>query len=188
MQIEGWPVIRRTGRYRGEQGAELKRRTRRQTDVEMAHCVAEEFRNGTPNGDLWVTPVTELATRGWELVAKGSGEKILTHTLRVLQKGGVRVSVPPLEELAEIFPGVSYDRSVTISHDDDPSGVAGLVRASDVSQAGVRPPSFFLTKGGNSRVESRHRLRAGDILLTASGAVGKPAVVSGSAGIAGCRG
>lgn len=186
MQIEYWPATRRTGRHQGEKGTELKRRTRRLTDVEMAHGVAVEFRNGTPNGDVWVTPVTELATRGWELVAKGSGEKILTHTLRVLQKGGVRISVLPLEELAEIFPGVSYDRSASISHSDDPSGVVGLVRASDVGQAGVRPPSVFLPYGGNSRVESRHRLRAGDVLLTASGAVGKPAVVSGgSAGISG---
>lgn len=187
MHIEDWQEIRSTGRYRGEKDAELKRRTRRQTDVEMAHGFAEEFRDDTPNDNLrvWVAPVTELATRGWELVAKGSDEKILTHTLRVLQKGGVRVSVPPLEELAEIFSGVSCDRPATVSHADDPSGVAGLVRASDVSRTGIRPPSVFLTKNGNSRVESRHRLRAGDVLLTASGVVGKSAVVSGAAGIAG---
>ena len=173
MQVEDWPSIR------PEDGLS------REKAVEVAHSTADEFRSGTPNDSLWETPVKELKAKDWELVAKRTGEEALSRFLRALQKGDVEVSIQPLNKVAEIFTGVSYRKSGTTPHGDDPSVFAGLVRVADVNRTGVQSPSLFLTKKGSERVQSKHRLRVGDILLTTSGTIGKLAVVSEPAGTVG---
>ena len=173
MQVEEWPSIRPEDSFSREKA------------VAVAHSIAEEFRNGTPNGRLWEAPIKELATRDWELVVKRSGEEALTRFLQALKEADAETPVQALDEVAEVFAGVSYDRSVTTQHGDDPSVFAGLVRVADVNDAGPRKPSLFLTKKGNARVGAKHRLRAGDVLLSTSGTIGKLAVVSEPTGIVG---
>lgn len=173
MQMEEWPSIRPEDGISSEKA------------VEEAHSIANEFRSGTPNGSLWETPVKELKTRDWELVAKRTGEEALSRFLQALQEADVEVSIQPLNKVAEIFPGVSYGKSGTTPHGDDPSVFAGLVRVADVNRIGVQSPSLFLINGGRERVQSKHWLRAGDILLTTSGTIGKLAVVSEPTGTAG---
>lgn len=172
MQVEEWPFLR------PEKGFSSR------TAVTVAHVIAEEFRNGTPNGSpwLWETPIKKLATRNWELIAKQTGEEALSRSLRALQEADAKVPVQPLNEVAEVFAGVSYGKSVTTPHGDDPSVFAGLVRVADVKRTGVQPPSLFLTKEGSERVQSKHLLRLGDILLTASGTIGKLGIVSEQSG------
>ena len=175
MQVEEWPFIR------PEKGFNSR------TAVTVAHVIAEEFRNGTPNGSpwLWETPIKKLATRDWELIAKRTGEEALSRSLRALQEADTEVPVQPLNEVAEVFAGASYRKSVTTPHGDDPSVFAGLVRVADVKRTGVQPPSLFLTKEGSERVKSKHLLRLGDILLTASGTIGKLGIVSEQSGTVG---
>ena len=172
MQVEEWPSIRPEDRVSREQA------------VEVAHSIAGEFRSGTPNSSLWETSVEELAAREWELVAKQTGEEALSRSIHVLLEDA-GVVVQPLEEMAEIFAGVSYGKSVTTPHRDDPSVLAGLVRIADVNRTGLQSPSLFLTKEGSKRVQSKHWLRAGDLLLTTSGTIGKLAVVSEPTGAVG---
>ena len=172
MQVEEWPSIR------PEDGLS------REKAVEVTHSTADEFRSGTPNDSLWETSVEELAAREWELVAKQTGEEALFRSIHVLLEDA-GVAVQPLKEVAEVFAGVSYGKSVTTPHSDDPSVLAGLVRVADVNRTGVQSPSLFLTKEGSKRVQSKHRLRAGDILLTTSGTIGKLAVVSEPTGAVG---
>ena len=166
LQVEEWPSFR------------LGDTLSRDKAVELAHGIADEFRSCTPNGRLWETPVENLATRNWELVAKRTGEEALSRSLLALQEADAEVPVQPLNEVAEVFTGVSYGGSVTTPHGEDPSIFVGLVRVADVNRTGVQPPSLFLTNEGRERVRSKHRLRAGDILLTTSGTIGKLAVVS----------
>ncbi len=166
MQVEEWPSIRPEDGFSREKAGEAVR------------SIADEFRSGTPNGSLWETPVKELKTRDWELVAKRTGEEALSRFLQALQEADVEVSIQPLNKVAEIFTGVSYRKSVTTPHGDDPSVFAGLVRVADVNRTGIQPPSIFLTNGSSERVHPKHRLRAGDILLTISGTIGKLAIVS----------
>ena len=175
MQVEEWPFLRPE--------KELSSRTA----VTVAHVIAEEFRNGTPNGSpwLWETPIEKLATRDWELIAKRTGEEALSRSLRALQEADAEVPVQPLNEVAEVFAGISYRKSVTTPHGDDPSVFAGLVRVADVKRTDVQPPSLFLTKEGSERVQSKYLLRLGDILLTASGTIGKLGVVSEQSGTVG---
>ena len=175
MQVEEWPFLR------PEKGLSSR------TAVTVAHIIAEEFRNGKPNGSpwLWETPIKKLATRDWELIAKRTGEEALSRSLRALQEADAEVPVQPLNEVAEVFAGVSYGKSVTTPHGDDPSVFASLVRVADVKRTSVQPPSLFLTKGGGERVQSKHRLLLGDILLTASGTIGKLGIVSEQSGTVG---
>ena len=172
MQVEEWPSIR------PEDGLN------REKAVEVAHSTADEFRSGTPNDSLWETPVKELMAKDWELVAKQTGEEALSRSIHVLLEDA-GVAVQPLKEVAEVFAGVSYGKSVTTPHGDDLSVFASLVRVADVNRTGVQSPSLFLTKKGSERVQSKHRLRTGDILLTASGTIGKLAVVSEPVGTVG---
>ena len=175
MQVEEWPFLRPE--------KELSSRTA----VTVAHIIAEEFRNGKPNRSpwLWETPIEKLATRDWELIAKRTGEEALSRSLRTLQEADAEVPVQPLNEVAEVFAGVSYGKSATTPHGDDPSVFAGLVRVADVKRTGVQPPSLFLTKEGSERVQSKYLLRLGDILLTASGTIGKLGIVSEQSGTVG---
>ncbi len=175
MQVEEWPFLR------PEKGLSSR------TAVTVAHIIAEEFRNGTPNDSpwLWETPIEKLATRDWELIAKRTGEEALSRSLRALQEADAEVPVQPLNEVAEVFAGVSYGKSVTTPHGDDPSVFASLVRVADVKRTSVQPPSLFLTKEGGERVLSKYLLRLGDILLTASGTIGKLGLVSEQSGTVG---
>ena len=173
MQVEKWPSIRPEDGFSREKA------------VVAAQSIAEEFRNGAPNSDLWETPIKEFKTRDWELVVKRTGEEALSRFLQALEETDTEIPVQSLDEVAEVFAGVSYDKSVTTPHGDDPSVFAGLVRVADVNPAGARSPSLFLTREGSERVRSKHRLCAGDVLLTTSGTIGKLAVVSKSAGTEG---
>ena len=119
------------------------------------------------------------------MIAKRTGEEALSRSLRALQEADAEVPVQPLNEVAEVFAGVSYRKSETTPHGDDPSVLASLVRVADVKRTGVQPPSLFLTKEGSERVQSKHRLRLGDILLTASGTIGKLGIVSEQSGTVG---
>ena len=173
MQVEEWPSVR--------PGDGLSR----EKAISVARSIAEEFKNGTPNGSLWESPIKELATRDWELVAKRTGEETLSRSLQVLKEADAEVPVWRLNEVAEIFAGVSYGKSVTTQCADDPAVFAGLVRVADVKGTGPQDPSLFLIAEGSERVQSKHWLRGGDILLTVSGTIGKLGVVSESAGTVG---
>jgi type I restriction enzyme M protein len=153
--------------------------------IAVAHRAAGVFGGGVPNGSLWEAPVKELATRDWELVAKRTGEEALARSLRALHDADVEIPVQALSDVAEVFAGVSYGKSVTTFHGDDPAVFAGLMRVADVNRAGARRPSLFLTEERSARVEAKHRLRAGDVLLTTSGTIGRVGVVSETAGTVG---
>ena len=173
LQVEEWPSTLPDDAFGREKA------------IEVAHRVAEEFKSGTPNGSLWETPVTKLANRDWELVAKRTGEETLSRSLKVLHETDTEIPVKSLCEVAELFAGVSYGKAVTTTHRDDPSVFAGLLRVADVNHTGVRTPTLYLTKEGSSRVQSKHRLRAGDVLITTSGTIGKLGLVSEPGGTVG---
>ena len=172
MLVEEWP------RLRPDEGSG------REQAIAFARDVAEEFRRDEPNSNLWEIPVAELAERNWELLAKRTGEEVLSPLLGALQEAGPEVTVQPLDEVAEVFAGVEYEKSM-ITEQGDPSECAGLVRAADVNRPGALSLSLFLTGEGSARIESKHRLRAGDLLLTLSGAIGKLKVVSEPGGTVG---
>ena len=151
----------------------------------LAHRVAEEFRSKIPNDNFWETPIEKLANTGWSLVAKPTGEESLSRSLKALHDTGAEIPVRPLHEVANLFPGISYRKAETTPHRDDPSAFAGLLRVADVTRASVQTPSLYLTREGSQRVKSKHRLCAGDVIVTATGTIGRLGVVSESSGVVG---
>ena len=173
LQVEEWP------------SPQLDDAFGREKATTVARSIAEEFRSGTQNDNLWETPVKKLATRKWDLVAKRTGDEALSRSLRVLNETDTKIPVKPLYRVAELFAGVSYRSAVTTPHRDDPSVFAGLLRVADVDYTSVRAPSLYLTEDGSARVQSKHHLRAGDVLISISGTIGKLGVVSESSGTVG---
>ena len=139
----------------------------------------------------WTVPVARLARRHWELVAKETGEAALEDFLQKLERRGGATRRVTLADVAEVFPGVGYDRAGVVEADFAKTetvvaaiGKVPLVRVQDVgekaerSSTSIRHPSMYLNEKGMERVREHHRLRLGDLLLTASGTVGNLGLVS----------
>lgn len=173
LQAQEWPLYRSNNAFATER------------TLEAARGVAESFRNGSSNGCAWETPVAKLAERGWELLAKRTGEEALRRSLAVLAEANEEFEARPLGDVAEVFLGVSNWGRTATSDRDDPSVVAGIVRVADVGKRRIRNPSRFLTGTNTARILPEHRLRTGDVLLSASGKIGKAGTVSESSGIVG---
>ena len=152
----------------------------------------------------WTVPVAVLARRHWELVAKETGEGAVEDLLQRIQRQTRGLKRVLLADIADLFSGVGYDKDSVIDTEPKKGDNAGrnvlresiaqrievigkvpLVRVQDVTRekrdqdisAVIRRPAMYLNEKGMERVRERHRLRVGDILLTASGTVGSLALV-----------
>lgn len=173
LQVEEWPSFRPSDSLARERA------------LEMARTVAEAFRSGSSNDDAWETPVRKLAERGWELVAKRTGEESLCYSLSALANENEGFKARPLGEVAEIFLGVPNWNGTATSDKNDPSVVAGIVRVADVGKRRIQNPSRFVTSSQATKLLLEHRLRVGDVLLSVAGTVGKTGVVSESSNLVG---
>ncbi|MBI4640530.1 MAG: restriction endonuclease subunit S [Candidatus Tectomicrobia bacterium] len=112
-------------------------------------------------------------------MVKRTGSEELDAFLKGLQEYEPDIRIAALNEIAEVFSGVGYDRQGSTEEKGKPgfgSGIA-LVRVGDVQKGEIKSPSLLLTDKGLNRVRDEHRLRVGDLLVTASGTVGKIGLV-----------
>ena len=166
FQVEEWPTFRSNDAFAREQA------------LEKARAIAEAFRNGSSDDGAWETPVAKLAERGWELLAKRTGEQALRDSLVALSEVNEGFVPRPLSDVAEILPGVSNWSRAATSLRNDPAVVAGILRVADVGRRRLRSPSRFLTNDRAVRMRPEHLLRTGDVLLSVSGTIGKIGIVS----------
>ena len=146
----------------------------------------EAAATAVPGGvDAWETPVRELARRDHDLVARKTGSEALKTELQRIAAADRSVQVARLEHVADVRAGVSYKRQTTTSVRAAPAVMAGLLRVGDVNATTIRAPSLFLIGDGNRPVNERDILRPGDVVVTASGTVGKIGVIPDVAGVAG---
>ena len=157
-------------------------------------------RTGLPR-IAWSVSVDRLAMRHWELVAKETGEETLEDFLRRFAESLPDTQRMSLGEVAEIFPGISYERGDLLEGsrprrllqrvdgfvEPEPirSEPVPLVRVQDVARAitgqetlprVVQPSRYLDEKDVEVRVPWQKRMRADDVLLTASGTIGKLAI------------
>jgi type I restriction enzyme M protein len=182
---------------------EVQRKEERQSKNSVAFSAMEKanlFCSRTKTPHAWLTPRQELEARGFELVVKRSGSEELEGFLQELQTHSPEIRIVPLEEIAEVFPGVGYDRDGTTTEASSPLippeveqvklfeepilqqnllqvPHVGLLRVGDIEKGEVKAPSLFLTADGLRRVTEKHRLQVGDVLVTATGTVGKVGLV-----------
>ena len=173
LEIEEWPSAGTDDAFGREKA------------IAMAGDVAEKFRSGTPNGCLWETPIRTLTKRDWELVAKRTDEEALDRALAAVREADTNILQQPLDRIADVFSGFRYRRKAVTLRRDDSSVVAGLVSAADIHNGGLRSPSRYLTKSESRHVSRKRRLRAGDLLVINSGAIGRMGIVSESVGAVG---
>jgi type I restriction enzyme M protein len=133
----------------------------------------------------------ELATRRWELVAKSKGVDQLQVLLDTVQRTEARTEIRTLRHSnCSVCSGWSYKRTDMVGMLDElvekpesPEDVR-LVRVRDLLKAGVAqdlklaatPSMARMTAKGIKRVSEHCFLKAGDILLTVTGTIGKVAV------------
>ena len=134
----------------GQEGNEVL--DRRFSHGELLRQISEligrrgELSEGTtsPGVETWNVPVEEIVTRDYELIAKKSGSEALSVEIDRLLKANPSLRIEPLESVADIDEGQTYDSDeVTERHPENLVG--GVLRPSDLTEAGVRSPSLFLT-------------------------------------------
>ena len=132
-----------------------------------------------PEGvEAWDLSVRDLSQRGYELVAKKTGNDVLNADLERIVAADRSMRVEPLERVAEVRSGRRYVRRATTDTPTAPGVVAGLLRLRDVTELGVRSPSRFLIDNSKGLVHEHDILRRGDVVVTTTGAVGKVGLIS----------
>ena len=116
--------------------------------------------------ESWSVPVSELALREYELIAKQSGNEMLDAEIGRLVKADRSLQVKPLAEVAEVFSGQPYESDEDLRHD-----FLMLLRATDVTDVRIRPPSYGLPEHlfGES---GKPFLRGGDMLVPMEDTIG----------------
>lgn len=151
----------------------------------LAKRVAQTFHDGKSSTHLWSTSITTLAQRDWELIVKRTGDDALAEQLKALTETDPTIKLRSLQQIADIFTGISYNQSISTKDAKAPDAVAGLLRVSDVIGAGAKAPELFLTKAGEAKAKEKHYLRPFDIVVTKSGTIGKVGLISDIAGTIG---
>ena len=145
----------------------------------MAHQLLECPKDiGISGVDAWRVSIQELEQRSHELIAKKSGSEMLDAEFRRLASAYSTLKFEALQRVSDVRSGLLYGRHVSTVSRSAPDVAAGLIRVGDVTDNEVRAPSLFFTGPTNTQVQERALLRAGDVVVTTSGTVGKVGVIT----------
>ena len=141
----------------------------------------EELKKELPEFDPEFAPgrkvnVVELKRRNHELVPKVSGEDVLLNALNEIEQSAPEFKIVKLEEIANIFSGRSVGRE-NQTEDSSTQTAIPFIRVSDVNTGRITSPHRSLNAGIKDRFKKRDYLKTKDILLTATGTIGKIAMV-----------
>ncbi|MYH28665.1 MAG: N-6 DNA methylase, partial [Acidobacteria bacterium] len=139
-----------------------------------------ELTNGTVPQDVeaWDVAVQDLAGRDYELVAKQTGGQALQAELERIVAADASMRIERLDDVAEVHKGLRYERRFTTGTRSAPSNVPGLLRVGDIRDTGIGTPSLYLNGEGKVRPKEDDVLRAGDVVITTSGVVGRVGLIS----------
>ncbi len=142
--------------------------------------IVEEFRKGEISRHLWETPIKNLAARGWELVAKPTGEDAVEQFLQAVRSADPNIPIKQLGEVAKVFAGMTNTQaSSTLKNEESTaSNVVRIVRIADIHDGKVRFPSLLSNIKNSKSTLQKNLLQPDDLLITRSGSVGKLGVVS----------
>ena len=115
--------------------------------------------------ESWSVPVSELAVREYELIAKQSGNEMLDAEIERIRIADPSLQMKSLAEVAEVFSGQHYES------DEDNQVFLMLLRAADVTDVRILSPSYGLPEhlfGGSGKPF----LREGDLLVPMEDTIG----------------
>lgn len=136
--------------------------------------------------DAWDVAVEELVARDYELLAKKSGSEVLDAEIDRLVEAYPSLRIERLDGVADIDEGQTYDPDeVTERHPKNLVG--GVLRPSDLTDAGIRFPSLFLTGFAfdYGAAYGPAFLRGGDLLVPVTETIGTVGFIEESTSWAG---
>jgi len=171
LQVPHFPVTKPSGaRDWSKHAAEC---------VAQAAAAAEKFREGIPNSLLWEISIDDLRLRDWDLQARRSGDERIATFLESLEDVEAEVSRKQLKDIAELRAGLSYDRKTTT--DVATEAQYPLLRVGDIADGALKKPTLFIAQDGATSIDDRRLTNVGDVLVTASGTIGKVGLVGDAA-------
>ena len=182
-------------------GDESGRRNGRMTRIKLLRGVSDLITNPPgllsdsflPEVDAWDVPMSDIARRDYELVAKKSGSDVLDAEIERLVATDPSLKIERLPRVVEVFAGRSYQGRYTTRNRDANVAMAGLIGAGDVQgivdarnavgdvanpveAAEGRAQSRFLTGEGKALAKEKEILRPYDVVVSMTGTVGNVVV------------
>lgn len=152
---------------------------------DLLRCLAalirrHDLNDGTvpQNVAVWDVPVQDLAGRDYELVAKQTGSQALQAELERIGAADPSMRIERLGDVAKVHRGLAYERRFTTGTRPEAGNVTGLLRVGDIRDNGIGTPSLYLNGEGRARPKEDDVLRAGDVVVTTSGVVGRVGLIS----------
>lgn len=144
------------------------------SDIE---ALTDEVYSPVPGKHSWDIDVDELIDREWDLAPK---LRIRSELTRVLDELSTQVETHRLDEICEIRAGRSISSADLV---DRPPGENPVpyIRIKDVEHGKASRSSSWLSANAIAGVKPEWKLRAGDILLSKSGTIGKAGIVQNGA-------
>jgi len=129
------------------------------------------------SGNSWDVDAESLAEVEWDLTPRRRNQSELSGVLVPLRS---KIDVLPLKECCLILAGPPIKSSDLTN---EPMGEAPIpyVRIKDVQRGQATKGSSWLLPDSAASLDAKCKLRTGDVLLSKSGAIGKPGVVRNGA-------
>ncbi len=129
------------------------------------------------SGAVRILTAAQLAEREWNFIAPSAAEDEFRTVIEELDQQEA-VNTVSLKEVASIRHGLSYTRAQATEDARDPMAARGLIRVRDVGERRVRPPSLYAHPELAARAKEGQVLRAGDLVVTSSGSIGRVGMVT----------
>lgn len=143
--------------------------------------IAKRYRGDAGQGGAGGLPDARLNSSDWPVIPNEVRERAATDSLLgrigALSDADPVIRVHPLGELADITAGKPYSAWTVRSRGEPKKGSVGVVRVGDVRDAGIRSPAVFVRECDAATMDRGRKLGPGDLLLTATGTVGRVAAV-----------
>ena len=149
----------------------------RQISSLFGHREEKSADAGALGVETWDVPLRELENRDYELIAKKSGNEVLESELARLVAAEPSLRIERLEHVAEVKGGLSYKLRFRSKPGDSPDVIAGLIYPGDVTERGIRTPTWFLSRDGIKVVKESAFLSGGDLVVRTAGTVGNIGLV-----------
>lgn len=141
--------------------------------------IARDFHSSKLLDNVWETPIKAIEAREWDLSPRRTGADELEEQLDQLTQADRSIRLVPLGKVCEVVSGISYTREDIAESAEDIGDIAALpmIRGGDLNRDVLETSSRVLI---NPNVAARWKgdpIKAGDLLVSVSGTVGKVSVV-----------
>lgn len=140
---------------------------------ELARCVHA----ATPGKHCWDVDIATIAETNWDLSPKRRDQSGLWRLVDSLR---AQVEVVQLRDCCLILGGRSV-KSADLTDEPLDDGAIPYIRIRDLQRGQAAKGSSWIREDSEAQLDQQRKLRAGDVLLSKSGTIGKAAIVRNGA-------